>query len=63
MRITWLGHSAFELFSHGVKILIDPFFTGNPLCGDTRDFVNPDLILVTHDHGDHLGDTVSIMNK
>lgn len=63
MRITWLGHSAFELFSHGVKILIDPFFTGNPLCGDTKDFVNPDLILVTHDHGDHLGDTVSIMNN
>lgn len=63
MRITWLGHSAFELFSHGVKILIDPFFTGNPLCCDTKSFVNPDLILVTHDHGDHLGDTVSIMNN
>jgi L-ascorbate metabolism protein UlaG (beta-lactamase superfamily) len=63
MKITWLGHSAFELFSHGVKILIDPFFTGNPLCGDTKDFVNPDLILVTHDHGDHLGDTVSIMKN
>ena len=35
MKITWLGHSAFELFSHGVKILIDPFFTGNPFAGDT----------------------------
>ncbi len=63
MKITWLGHSAFELFSHGVKILIDPFFTGNPFAGDTEAFINPDLILVTHDHGDHLGDTVGIMKN
>ncbi len=63
MKITWLGHSAFELFSHGVKILIDPFFTGNPFAGDTEAFINPDLILVTHDHGNHLGDTVGIMKN
>lgn len=63
MKITWLGHSAFELSSHNTKILIDPFFTGNPLCGDTKDYVNPDLLLVTHDHGDHLGDTVQIMKN
>lgn len=43
MKITWLGHSAFELFSHGVKILIDPFFTGNPFAGDTEAFINPDF--------------------
>lgn len=63
MKITWLGHSAFELSSHNTKILIDPFFTGNSLCGDTKDFVNPDLILLTHDHGDHLGDTAEIMKN
>lgn len=63
MKITWLGHSAFELSSHNTKILIDPFFTGNPLCGDTKDYVNPDLLLVTHDHGDHLGDTIEIMKN
>ncbi|MDE5682133.1 MAG: MBL fold metallo-hydrolase, partial [Mailhella sp.] len=39
MKITWLGHSAFELFSHDIKILIDPFFTGNPFAGDTEAFI------------------------
>lgn len=63
MKITWIGHSAFEFSSCNTKILIDPFFTGNPVCGDTKEFINPDLILVTHDHADHLGDTAEIMKN
>ena len=63
MKITWFGHSAFALEANNIKILIDPFFTGNPLCGEIKDFLQPDLILVTHDHGDHIGDTVEILKN
>lgn len=44
----------------GVKILTDPFITNNPkVKAKDLDF-RPDIILLTHDHGDHLGDTVDI---
>ncbi|MBG0778081.1 MAG: metal-dependent hydrolase [Desulfovibrionaceae bacterium] len=59
--LTWHGHSNFQIAAHGVNILIDPFFEGNPKA-DTpwRDIAKPDLILVTHDHGDHVGQCVEI---
>ena len=57
--ITWYGHSAFKLSSPGLDILIDPFFTPASGLGDTGP--GPvDVVLVTHDHGDHVGDAVSI---
>ncbi len=59
--ITWYGHSNFLVQTDGVSILIDPFFSGNPSapCG-WQDVPGADLLLVTHDHGDHVGDTVNI---
>lgn len=56
--IRWLGHAAFEILTSGGKrILIDPWITGNPMCPVTRDEIGgPDLILLTHDHFDHLGE-------
>ncbi|WP_018181247.1 metal-dependent hydrolase [Kaistia granuli] len=62
MQLTWLGHSAFHLEIDGAVILIDPFFTGNPaFAGDTARWTRGlTHILLTHGHGDHLGDTVAI---
>ncbi len=66
MKITWLGHSAFRLETATAKILIDPFFTGNPGFGglDAKDAA-ADLthILLTHGHGDHVGDTIRLAKE
>jgi L-ascorbate metabolism protein UlaG (beta-lactamase superfamily) len=57
VQITFLGHSAFKLTGAGVNVLIDPWLT-NPLLNTPLDKVGPvDLILVTHGHGDHVGET------
>ena len=66
MKITWLGHSAFRLETATAKILIDPFFTGNPgFAGlDAHDAAEGVThILLTHGHGDHVGDTVSLAKE
>ena len=63
MEIRFLGHSAFELTHDGVTVLIDPFLTGNPKAAASADQVAADAILVTHGHGDHLGDTVAIAKR
>lgn len=62
MKLTYLGHSTFQLSIAGVEILVDPFITGNPLAEGvvTADSLSPDVILLTHAHGDHWGDTPEI---
>ena len=62
MEIQFLGHSAF-LIKGSKTVLIDPFLTGNPMAAVKRDDVEPDYILVTHGHGDHLGDAVPIAHR
>src|SRR5919107_1218867 len=61
--IRFLGQSCFELTAGGTTVLTDPFLTGNPLAAATADVVEPDVILLTHGHGDHLGDTVDIAKR
>ncbi|MGN0008212.1 MAG: metal-dependent hydrolase [Desulfovibrionaceae bacterium] len=59
--VTWYGHSAFKLSCDGISVLIDPFLRGNPLCPVSPEEVGPvDMVLVTHDHGDHVGQAVEI---
>lgn len=64
-KITYLGHSAFKVISpKGVILYIDPFLSGNPKTPPEMKTVDKaDLILVTHGHGDHVGDTVSMAEK
>jgi L-ascorbate metabolism protein UlaG (beta-lactamase superfamily) len=59
----WLGHSASILQIDNTNLLIDPFLTGNPLAAMTPDEVPADYILVSHGHGDHVGDTVDIAKR
>jgi L-ascorbate metabolism protein UlaG (beta-lactamase superfamily) len=61
--IRFLGQSCFELKAGGTTVITDPFLTGNPLAAATADEVQPDVILLTHGHGDHLGDTVDIAKR
>ncbi|MDT5062981.1 MAG: hypothetical protein QOH63_3440 [Acidobacteriota bacterium] len=64
IQITWLGHAAFEIVSSGgTRILIDPFLKENPATPlEFKDLsrYKPNFILVTHSHGDHLGDAIEI---
>ncbi len=62
MKVTFLGHAGF-LIEGSVKIAIDPFLTGNPIAKNKAEDIKADLILVSHGHGDHLGDTVSIAKQ
>lgn len=64
MKLCWLGHSGFLLECAGKKILIDPFVKGNSnfpnnLLGEIKD---PDYILITHGHDDHLGESINLYN-
>jgi L-ascorbate metabolism protein UlaG (beta-lactamase superfamily) len=63
MEIRFLGHAAFELTHDGATVLIDPFLTHNPKAAATADEVAADTILITHGHGDHIGDTVAIAKR
>jgi L-ascorbate metabolism protein UlaG (beta-lactamase superfamily) len=62
-NVRWLGHSAFHLSGGGADVLIDPFLTGNPKAAATADELPADVILVSHAHGDHIGDTVAIAKR
>lgn len=62
-KIVWYGHATFGLETAGLHILIDPYFKGNPVVKVTADEVPADFILVTHGHGDHIGDTVAIAKR
>src|SRR5258708_28090839 len=62
-ELLWLGQAAFRISTPGGKtIVIDPWIMGNPKTpAEWKDLAKLDkveVILVTHDHGDHLGDAV-----
>ncbi|GJM45358.1 MAG: UPF0173 metal-dependent hydrolase [Gemmatimonadota bacterium] len=65
MEIQYLGHSAFALrLDSGRRLVIDPFLTGNPLAASQPgDLLDADLILLTHDHDDHLGDSFAMCKE
>jgi L-ascorbate metabolism protein UlaG (beta-lactamase superfamily) len=70
MKVTYFGHSAFQIETtadgKATTLLFDPFITGNKHAegaGIMPDSLTPDVILLTHAHGDHWGDTVSIAKR
>jgi len=64
VRVRWFGHAAFEFELEGRVVLVDPFITGNPRCPVTvEDIARADIVCVTHDHHDHLGDAIEICKR
>ncbi len=63
MNLTYFGHSTFMLEDGEHTVLIDPFMSENPACATSPDSVSPDAILLTHAHGDHVGDTIDIAKR
>lgn len=63
VRARYLGHSGFEVSTSRGTVLIDPFLEGNPKAAARWEELEADIILVTHAHGDHLGDAVPIAKR
>ncbi|MFC5712772.1 metal-dependent hydrolase [Thalassorhabdus alkalitolerans] len=63
MKVTYHGHSVVAIETNGKKIIIDPFITGNGMCDLEAENVEADVILLTHGHNDHVGDTVELAKK
>jgi L-ascorbate metabolism protein UlaG (beta-lactamase superfamily) len=63
VKVTWYGHSTTAIETPMVKLLIDPFFSGNDATTAKHEEVEADVIVVTHGHSDHVGDTVEIAKR
>lgn len=60
---TWYGHATLGLETDGYKLIIDPFFNGNPAASTSPETVEADFILISHGHGDHVGDGIDIAKR
>ncbi|HEX9653711.1 MAG TPA: metal-dependent hydrolase, partial [bacterium] len=62
-KLTYYGHSVFLVETNRHLIVIDPFFSGNPLSPIKADDVKCDYIIISHGHGDHVGDALAIAKR
>jgi L-ascorbate metabolism protein UlaG (beta-lactamase superfamily) len=64
VKITWLGHSAFKIEIAEKIVLVDPWLSGNPTAAvKASEITKADIVYVTHDHHDHLGDAFDICKR
>lgn len=64
VKATWLGHAAWEFAGGGRVVIVDPFLDQNPLAArKAKDIARADVVLVSHDHFDHMGDAPAICKR
>jgi L-ascorbate metabolism protein UlaG (beta-lactamase superfamily) len=65
VKVTWLGHATFRIETPAAKtVLLDAWVMGNPMCpASEKNVKQVDVMLITHGHGDHIGDAVEIARK
>ena len=63
ITLTWYGHATWGIEIDETRLLIDPFFEGNPVAEVAPEALEADYIIVTHGHGDHVGDTVALAER
>lgn len=64
MLLSYYGHSCFYAFFEGKHLLFDPFIKGNPLAQHIDiESIKADYILISHGHGDHVGDALEIAQR
>jgi L-ascorbate metabolism protein UlaG (beta-lactamase superfamily) len=62
-ELTWLGHGCWSIDTGEYKIVLDPFLDESPTATMKSSDVAADFILISHGHGDHVGDCVSIAKR
>jgi L-ascorbate metabolism protein UlaG (beta-lactamase superfamily) len=62
-ELTFIGHATLGLVTSGYKLLVDPYLENNPVSKLSAASVEADYILVSHGHGDHIGDTIDIAKR
>jgi L-ascorbate metabolism protein UlaG (beta-lactamase superfamily) len=63
VKITYHGHSCIQASHQGKSIIVDPFLTGNSLAKAKPEDIKVQYVLLTHAHGDHLGDALAIAKQ
>jgi L-ascorbate metabolism protein UlaG (beta-lactamase superfamily) len=64
LTLTFHGHACFVVEAEGRRIIIDPFLSGNPTADVTADQLPKiDAVLLSHGHGDHLGDAIPLAKR
>jgi L-ascorbate metabolism protein UlaG (beta-lactamase superfamily) len=63
IKITWYSHACFLIETGQTRLLTDPFLSDNPLSPAKADAIEAEYILVSHGHGDHVGDTIGIAKR
>lgn len=59
-RIIWHGHANFQIIQGSSNVIVDPFFAATPDKDTWDDIETPDVVLITHDHSDHVGQSISL---